>query len=66
MKATYKSKCPECEQLIHIGDAIESAVLPAGQLVYKHVTCPPEIPHGPVCANCHIERALDGSCECAP
>jgi len=62
MKAQFGDWCVECGQKIHVGDEIA----PVGSLGYgwAHATCPPEIPHGPVCPGCHIEKALDGSCDC--
>jgi hypothetical protein len=49
---------------IHVGDEIVNVGMVVGGMppVWAHATCPPEIPHGPVC---HIERALDGSCDCS-
>ncbi|HEY5482795.1 MAG TPA: hypothetical protein VIK31_03150 [Propionibacteriaceae bacterium] len=66
MKAQFGSHCPECGQKIHVGTDIENIAAPVGGITpgWAHVTCPPEIPHGPVCPTCHLEKSLDGSCDC--
>ena len=64
MKARFANVCPECERPIHEGDEIADVSRFFGPPIWAHYECPPEPPRGTVCPDCHMERALDGSCEC--
>lgn len=66
MKAQYAAPCAECEHRIRVGDEIVNVGFVVGGMppVWAHAECPPEIPHGPVCPTCHLEKSLDGSCDC--
>lgn len=61
--AKYASVCPGqgCEDPIDIGDIVEWV---EGHVVHEGCMPPPEVKPRPVCTDCWMEVALNGSCSC--